>query len=176
MTTTVDVASRLAALRGRPFTKMSGSGNDFVIFDGRAVPRELVAVPEVIRAICNRFNGIGADGLVVLEPAAAPDGGAASVRLSYFNSDGSPADLCGNATLCSTALAVRIGLAPASGMTLLTGAGEVASRLPDPVSERPEITLPPVDGLREEVEIALGPGERRIGNHGHYRRFDEGVP
>ncbi len=60
--------SRLDALRGTPFTKMTGSGNDFVVFDSREVSRELVEAPEVIQAICNRHNGIGADGVVILEP------------------------------------------------------------------------------------------------------------
>lgn len=158
-------AARLEALRGMPFTKMSGSGNDFVIFDGRVVPCTLVEDPEVIRAICNRHNGIGADGLVVLEPeaAVATETGTGSIRLRYFNSDGSPADLCGNATLCSTALAVHLGLASASGMTLLTGAGPVASRFPEPATARPEISLRPVAGIQETVPIEAGPGEERIG-------------
>ena len=158
-----DMAVRLDALRGMPFTKMSGSGNDFVIFDGRVVPRALVEDPEVIRAICHRHNGIGADGLVVLEPDVEDDVGAGIVRLTYFNSDGSPADLCGNATLCSTALAVRLGMAPAAGMTLRTGAGLVTSRLPDPAVERPEIVLQPVEAVQTAVAIPIGPGEEQIG-------------
>ena len=158
-----DVAARLEALRGMPFTKMSGSGNDFVIFDGRVVPRSLVEDPEVIRAICHRHNGIGADGLVVLDPDVAGEDGAGTVRLTYFNSDGSPADLCGNATLCSTALAVRLGMAPAAGMTLRTGAGRVSSRLPDLAVERPEIVLQPVESVLTAVSIPLGPGEEQIG-------------
>ena len=155
--------ARFEALRGKPFTKMSGSGNDFVIFDGREVPRAMVDAPEVIRAICHRHNGIGADGLVVLEPASEVGAAGAEIRLTYFNSDGSPANLCGNATLCSTALAVHLGMAEVSGMTLVTGAGAVTGRLPDPSSGRPEIALRPVADIREAVPIEPAPGEERIG-------------
>lgn len=143
------------ALRGLPFAKMTGSGNDFVCFDGRTVPRELVTQPEVIVAICNRHNGIGADGLVVLEPVD----GEIDVRVHFYNSDGSTADLCGNATLCSTALSAALGLADASGMRLGTGSGIIASR----VRHLPEIDLQPVRDIRPDMPIDVGPGERRIG-------------
>jgi diaminopimelate epimerase len=139
-----------------PFVKMTGSGNDFVFFDGRLVPLEVVNSPEMIRAICNRNNGIGADGLVVLEPEA----GAAQVRIHYYNSDGTPADLCGNATLCSTALAAELGLSRAAGMSLATPAGLIQSRL---TSSGPEIDLRPVTDMRPEMPIGLSGGETRIG-------------
>jgi diaminopimelate epimerase len=151
----------LSRLCGLPFAKMTGSGNDFVVFDGRAIDRELVVQPEVIRAICNRHNGIGADGLVVLEPLA----GDADVRIHFFNNDGSTADLCGNATLCSTALSAALGLASAEGMRLATGAGIITSRLaPLPDGALPEIDLQPVTDIRPEMPaIGIGAGEARVG-------------
>jgi diaminopimelate epimerase len=148
--------SLLSHLTGTPFAKMTGSGNDFVFFDGRDVPPDRVTSPEVIRSICNRHNGIGADGLVVLE-CAAPE---ADVRIHYFNSDGTPAALCGNATLCSTAMAVLLGIAGASGMVLTTPAGLIASRL---VSGVPEIDLQPVTDVQAAMSIDLVDGEQRIG-------------
>lgn len=148
---------KLISLNGLPFFKMSGSGNDFVVFDGRVVPLDLITPPEVITAICHRHNGIGADGLVVLEPRT--DEVAAGVRLHYFNSDGSPADLCGNATLCSTALSAAIGLGHADGMTLETGAGIIESA----VRGLPEIQLQPVRALQESAPIDRVVGETRIG-------------
>ena len=154
----MDEFARISAgLEGLPFLKMTGSGNDFVFFDGRIVSKDVVTRPEVIQAICNRFNGIGADGIVVLEPAA-PDG---DVRILYFNSDGTPADLCGNATLCSLRLASQIGLGSEAGMSLLTPAGAIAGRLRDSL---PEIDLQPVSDVRPTLEgIALEDGEERIG-------------
>lgn len=135
---------------------MTGSGNDFVLFDGRSVDGTLVTQPEAIRAICNRHNGIGADGLVVLEPVAL----GADARIRYFNSDGTAADLCGNATLCSTALTALLGLGDPAGMRLITDAGLIASRLGP---HGPEIDVAPVRDVRDVVPIELAPGERRIG-------------
>jgi len=150
------VTSSNATLQGIPFVKMTGSGNDFVFFDGREVSIERVRAPEIIMSICNRHNGIGADGIVLLE-AAAP---AADVRIHYFNSDGTPADLCGNATLCSTALSAILGLASEAGMTLSTPSGLIASRL---AAGEPEIDLPPVTVIRATMPIDTGAGEQRIG-------------
>jgi len=148
--------SARSALQGIAFAKMTGSGNDFVFFDGRDVSLERVTSPEIIRSICNRNNGIGADGIVVLEPALP----GADVRIHYFNSDGTPADLCGNATLCSTAMSAMLGLAAASGMTLTTPAGLIASRL---MAGVPEIDLQPVTAIRADMPIELVAGEQRIG-------------
>lgn len=148
-----DNAARLA---GIPFAKMTGSGNDFVVFDARYVDASIVTRPEVIRAICNRHNGIGADGIVLLE--AKPEG--ADARIRYFNSDGSAADLCGNATLCSTAMAVELQLGEAKALTLWTDAGLIHSRI---LAGTPEIDLEPVTDIRPDAGIALGIGEERIG-------------
>jgi len=149
-----------ADLCGLPFTKMSGSGNDFVFFDGRAVSAAVVTQPRAIVSICNRFNGIGADGLVVLEPR----NGDADVQIHYFNSDGSPADLCGNATLCSTTLSATLGLASAKGMRLTTGAGLIHSRMAETATGAlPEIDLQPVVDPQPSMPIELGAGEERAG-------------
>jgi diaminopimelate epimerase len=137
-------------LRDLPFTKMTGSGNDFVVFDGREVPTALLTRPEVIRAICHRHNGIGADGVVLLEPGVGEN---APIRLRYFNRDGTLGELCGNATLCSTALSVRSGMAPAAAVRLQTDAGLVSARQPD-VGD-PEIDVAPVHDIRADLS-ALG--------------------
>jgi len=103
-------------MKGVVFYKMSGSGNDFVMLDGRwAEPDSWT--PERIRAVCDRRTGIGADGLVILTPE-----GGGRVRMDFWNCDGSRADMCGNAALCSTRLAAFLELAPAEGMTLVTRA------------------------------------------------------
>ena len=151
-----DPSSALSILAGVPFTKMTGSGNDFVFFDARELPSGFSVTPEIIVSICNRHNGIGADGVVVLERSR----GAADVDIGYFNSDGSAADLCGNATLCSTTLAAELGLADAMGMTLATPSGILSARVVDGM---PEIKLPPITGLAPDLSIVRAPGEERIG-------------
>lgn len=149
------MSSLADALRGIAFAKMTGSGNDFVFFDGRTVPISLVTSPEAIQRICNRYNGIGADGVVALEPML----GDADVRIHYFNSDGTPADLCGNATLCSTALSAALGLASPEGMRLTTGAGLITSR----VHGLPEIDFQPVHEITNDIAVALAGDETRVG-------------
>ena len=86
---------------GRPFFKMSGSGNDFIMVDARGNPPGELANADVVKRVCARGTGVGADGIVFLEPSAT-----AAVKLVYLNADGSRADFCGNATLCTTRLAV----------------------------------------------------------------------
>ena len=81
-----------------PFLKMHGSGNDFVVLDGRA--RALPVTPARAAAIADRRTGIGCDQLIILEPAPAP----ADVFMRIRNPDGSEAGACGNATRCVAAL------------------------------------------------------------------------
>jgi len=87
--------------QGRAFYKMSGSGNDFVVVDARTTPPGRLAEREVVGRICAHGTGVGADGIVFVEPSSQ-----AAVRLVYLNADASRAEFCGNATLCVTRLAV----------------------------------------------------------------------
>lgn len=143
-------------MKGSIVFKMSGSGNDFVFVDGRTSP--LTAwTAERIRAVCARGTGIGADGVVVLEPGTAPG----RVRFHFFNNDGSRADMCGNAALCATRLAAWLELAPVQEMVLETDAGDVETRCLAGEGERAEILLPPVGDITSP-EITLAPGELSI--------------
>ena len=136
---------------------MSGSGNDFVIFDTRQEPAGALERPEAIQALCARGTGIGADGVVFLAYARRAG---ASLAMRYYNSDGSRGTFCGNATLCVTRLASELGVAATAGLELETDSGLVLSRLG---RESPEIDLPPVSEVSASVALALEPGERRIG-------------
>ncbi|MBO6825177.1 MAG: diaminopimelate epimerase [Sneathiella sp.] len=75
------------------FKKMHGLGNDFVVIDGRAENPNLT--PAQLRAIGDRHRGVGYDQLVVLEPTKKAD-----VFMRIYNSDGTEAEACGNATRC----------------------------------------------------------------------------
>lgn len=141
---------------GRAFYKMSGSGNDFVVVDARIEPPGRLAEPGTISRICGRGTGVGADGIVFLEPSTVAD-----VRLVYLNSDGSRAEFCGNATLCTTRLAAEIGAGSPAGMTIETDSGLVAARLGGGL---PEIDLQPVVDLSARLEqLGCEPGESKIG-------------
>ncbi|MEO5798685.1 MAG: diaminopimelate epimerase [Gemmatimonadales bacterium] len=105
------------------FFKVTGSGNDFVMLDGRVnSPADWDSAR--IQSICDRRDGVGADGLVFITPEGTPD----TVRMTFFNSDGSRAAMCGNAALCSTRLAARLEMADPAGMTLITDAGTYQTR------------------------------------------------
>jgi diaminopimelate epimerase len=140
-------------VQGAAFFKMTGSGNDFVFLDGRVHqledwPRERIA------AVCDRRNGAGGDGLVLLVPDAP-----GRVRMHYFNADGGRADMCGNAALCSTRLSARLGMTRPEQMELATDAGVLQTRCVGP-GEMAEIRL--TDGARPVTPagLTLEPGER----------------
>ena len=142
---------------GREFVKMSGSGNDFVMVDARKKAPGELADPKVVVRLCARATGIGADGVVFLEPSDKAD-----IKLTYLNSDGTLADLCGNATLCTTRLAVRLGAANAEALTIETGAGIIRARILE--SGQPEIDLAEVTEVSAEASgVPVSGAELRIG-------------
>jgi diaminopimelate epimerase len=143
-------------LRGTILYKMTGSGNDFVMLDGRCVEPDTWS-PERIVAVCDRRTGIGADGVVILTPEE-PD----AVRMIYWNSDGSRAAMCGNAALCSARLAVYLEMVPDGELRLLTDAGPVLAR-GGPTDDSAEINLPDADMPVAVPEIEPVAGERWLG-------------
>lgn len=140
---------------GRQFYKMTGSGNDFVVFDSAAGPFGALESSGQIVSLCARGTGIGADGAVFVERS-----GKNSIRMRYYNADGSRATLCGNATLCSARLGVELGLVSGE-FTIETDAGQLPSRIRDGL---PEVDLEPVTGLESDARaLLLEPNELRIG-------------
>tara|TARA_R100000322_G_scaffold94439_8_gene59122 strand:+ start:31583 stop:32425 length:843 start_codon:yes stop_codon:yes gene_type:complete len=85
--------SALPTDTGLPFMKWHGAGNDFVIFDSRG--REAVTSEALARALGDRHRGVGFDQLAEIR-----DSDAADIDLDFWNSDGSRAGACGNATRC----------------------------------------------------------------------------
>ena len=75
------------------FSKYAGCGNDFILVDLRDKNSQFSS--EAIRQLCDRKNGIGADGLIALEW-----GEKAHYRMRIFNRDGSEAEMCGNGLRC----------------------------------------------------------------------------
>lgn len=77
------------------FVKYVGSGNDFILFDNRK--KEFPTSSTIIRSLCHRQKGIGADGVILLENSTKEN---ANHRFRIFNSDGSEAEMCGNGMRC----------------------------------------------------------------------------
>ena len=101
---------------GLRFWKMTAAGNDFVLVDSRVPSPQALA-----RRLCDRREGVGADGLLVARRVAG------GVALRYFNADGSAA-FCGNGARCAAWWAFVRGWA-GRRMRLLTSAGEVAAQV-----------------------------------------------
>lgn len=98
------------------FTKMQGIGNDYIYVN---CFEEIVRNPEELAVAMSRPHfGIGADGLVLIEPSNVADFG-----MRIFNSDGSESEMCGNATRCIGKYVYERGLTDKTELTLMTGAG-----------------------------------------------------
>jgi len=81
------------------FDKYQGAGNDFVILDNRSEKYSSLTTSQ-IAFLCDRFKGIGADGLILINADTAAD-----FQMQYFNSDGNESTLCGNGGRCAVAFA-----------------------------------------------------------------------
>ncbi|MBM3407674.1 MAG: diaminopimelate epimerase [Betaproteobacteria bacterium] len=77
------------------FTKMQGSGNDFVVLDG--VRQRVALTPAVVRQLADRHFGIGADQVLLVEPSPAAG---IDFRYRIFNADGDEVEHCGNGARC----------------------------------------------------------------------------
>ncbi|TNF11943.1 MAG: diaminopimelate epimerase [Rhodobacteraceae bacterium] len=103
---------------GLPFMKMHGLGNDFVVIDAREGDDPVT--PALARALGDRHRGVGFDQLAVIRPAQGAD-----FTLDFWNSDGSRAGACGNATRCVSDYMMRqLGQ---DRVTLLTERGELGA-------------------------------------------------
>jgi diaminopimelate epimerase len=83
----------MSATMSRPFLKMNGLGNDFVVVEARSAPFEPSAAQ--VRAIADRARGVGCDQLIAIEPARDAD-----ARVRFWNADGEEVGACGNGTRC----------------------------------------------------------------------------
>ncbi len=91
---------------------MEGLGNDFVVVAG---PQSLSATQ--VEALCDRRRGVGADGVLVVSPLRQ------RVEMTYFNADGSAAEMCGNGLRCVGLLAVELGMVSGPELVVDTPVG-----------------------------------------------------
>jgi len=116
-----------------PFTKVEGLGNDFVVVDlrpGRPGAGPSPEDPAIVRAICDRHFGVGADGVLAILPGVKGD-----ARMRVLNADGSEAEMCGNGIRCVAKVLYET----------------------DPAFRRPVLRIDTGAGLLEcEVEVAAG--------------------
>jgi diaminopimelate epimerase len=102
--------------RGLPFAKGEGTGNDFILLPDRGDQLRLDA--DLVRRLCDRRFGIGADGCLRVVPGEHD-----SWFMDYVNADGSVAEMCGNGARVYARYLVSVGWAAPGSITLATRGG-----------------------------------------------------
>jgi diaminopimelate epimerase len=141
----------------RPFVKMNGAGNDFVVVN--ALDRPFTPTTEQVRALGDRDSGEGFDQLIAIEPSETGD-----AFMRVWNNDGSTVETCGNALRCvgwmlmQASGADRVTIDTAGGPTVAMRAGDLRITV-DMGAPRLDWTQIP---LAEEmdtrgIELQIGP-------------------
>jgi len=116
------------------FVKMHGCGNDFIVTH-EIEPDRLPALIARTPHLCDRRRGIGADGLVLVQPSDCAD-----MRMRIINADGTEAEMCGNGIRCAFTYARDRGLLTADQAVFETAAGNIVT-----------------EGRGELVRVMMGP-------------------
>jgi len=146
-----------------PFTKVVGTGNDFIILDNRAGSLRSV-IDDVSRFtvnVCKRKICVGADGVLLLE-----DSDRADLKMRVFNPDGSEVTMCGNGARCSAFYAAHNGVGSGE-LSMETGAGIIRAEVRDDM-----VKLKMTDPKQISLDKDLGIERSVIKTHS----IDTGVP
>ncbi len=135
------------------FTKMSGSGNDFIIIDNRVPVMDGAKKVDFVRRVCGRKISIGADGVIFVENSDKAD-----IKWDFYNEDGSSAEMCGNGGRCVARYAVEKNIAPTK-MTLETLAGIIGAEV-NGATVKVRLTKP--ENLRQDISVALNRTEYKV--------------
>ena len=129
---------------GIPFTKMTGTGNDFIVIDNR--PGRFSGNEHAFfNRICRRRFSVGADGVILVE-----EGESAPVRMRYFNADGKEAAMCGNGGRCVAFYAVEKGIVRNPEFTIQAQDGLHKARVED---RHVSLSISPARDFKTEHEI-----------------------
>jgi len=128
------------------FTKMSGSGNDFIIIDNRVPVIRNEEKRDLVRKICQRRTSIGADGVIFVENSDTAD-----FKWDFYNDDGSSAEMCGNGGRCVARYAFENKIAP-QDLSFETLAGIITAEVR---GVNVKIKLTPPHDYRADVEVNM---------------------
>ena len=144
------------------FTKMTGSGNDFIIIDNRALKLEKEHARRLARLACRRKLSVGADGLILIENDSEVD-----FAWRFFNSDGSEAEMCGNGARCAARFARLKGIVDRDSFSFRTLAGFVGAQV---LGRRAKVLMPPPHSMEIDIPVELD------NTHLHLAFINTGVP
>ncbi len=128
------------------FYKMNGAGNDFVVVDNRDLSLSLTK--DQIELLCDRHRGVGADGLLAVEPAEQ----GADFKFRYYNADGGEAEMCGNGARCFGRFTAALMDETPERVTFETIAGTLAAEL---VEENIRIAMSEPKDLKLDTGVIL---------------------
>lgn len=143
------------------FSKMNGSGNDFLLIDNRRGVMGGIDRPSFAAKVCDRSRSIGADGVILIEPSRRAD-----FRWDFYNADGSRAEMCGNGGRCAARFAASRGIS-GRDLSFETAAGILHAAVRGRVVKL-QMTRP--KGLAIDRRLTLG------GKKYTYSFLDTGVP
>ena len=133
------------------FVKMNGAANDFIMVDNRRGDIRLSR--ETVRSLCDRRRGVGADGLMLIEPEPAHD-----FFMRYYNADGGEEVMCGNGARCAAHFAAALGLgrkaSDATTLHFLTGSGAIQARV---TGDRVVMSMMDARGMRRRLPTQVAP-------------------
>lgn len=143
------------------FTKMHGAGNDFVMIEN--LDGSIALSSEQVAQMCDRRFGIGADGLILLNP---PRTDSTDATMVYYNADGGRVDMCGNGARCFTSFALLNGVGDSESVSFSTDAGPMKATANEGVFT---INMTPVHSIELDQELSTEHGSY------HYDFMNTGV-
>lgn len=145
-------------MKNLKFTKMHGAGNDYIYINGFD---HNIKDPEALALeLSNRNFGIGSDGIVLILPSEKSD-----FRMKMFNSDGSEAEMCGNATRCVGKYVYDKGLTTKTEITLETKAGEKYITLLEGNEKSRKVTVDMGEPILDPLLIPVNIDEQPVLNY-----------
>jgi diaminopimelate epimerase len=135
------------------FTKMNGAGNDFVMIDNRDLSVQLSKAQ--IERLCDRHRGVGADGLLAVEPSQQ----GADVRMRYYNADGGEVEMCGNGARCFARFVNRLNGGNLATVSFETPAGILSAQYE---GELVRLAMSPPHGLALGTKLDVAGTELEV--------------
>jgi diaminopimelate epimerase len=133
------------------FVKMNGAANDFIMADNRSGRIRLSR--ETVAWLCDRRRGIGADGLILIEPESSHD-----FFMHYYNADGGEEVMCGNGARCAAYFGASLGLgrreSPETTIHFMTGSGVIDARID---GDNVSMSMMDAKGMRRSVATKVAP-------------------